>query len=130
MLAYGVVTGVSDSIVVRVDELDFGVNGGVDLFLVFILLFLLFPNILLFWYISLAGCYWNSFNSRLKPPSYSSRLIHRMNTKFMDTNEYKVSGMLLFRQNSNASFYLEIKRQRQKQTEMGPAHRRLREQLF
>ena len=56
MLVYGVVTGVSDSIVVGVDEVDFGVNGGVELLLVFILLLLLFPTILLFWYLSLAGC--------------------------------------------------------------------------
>ena len=43
ILAYGVVTGVSDSVVVGVDELGFGVKGRVDLFLVFILLLLLFP---------------------------------------------------------------------------------------
>ena len=43
VLAYGVVTGVSDSVVVGVDELGFGVKGRVDLFLVFILLLLLFP---------------------------------------------------------------------------------------
>ena len=57
MLAYGVVTGVSDSVVVGIDEVDLGVNSGVDLFLVFILLLSLFPIILLFWYLSLAGCY-------------------------------------------------------------------------
>ena len=42
VLANGVVTGVSDSVVVGVDELDFGVKARVDLFLVFILLLLLF----------------------------------------------------------------------------------------
>ena len=47
VLAYGVVvTGVSDSVVVGIDELDFDVKGRVDLFLVFILLLLLFPTIL------------------------------------------------------------------------------------
>ena len=47
MPAYGVVvTGVSDSVVVGVDEVDFSVKGRVDLFLVFILLLLLFPTIL------------------------------------------------------------------------------------
>ena len=47
VLAYGVDNGVSDSIVVGVDEVDFGIKGGVDSFL--------------------------AFNSCLKPPSYSSR---------------------------------------------------------
>ena len=46
MLAYGVVTGVSDSIIAAVDEVDFDVKGRVDLFLVFILLHLLFLTIL------------------------------------------------------------------------------------
>ena len=41
MLAYGVTTGiVSNSIIVGVDEVDFGVIDGVDLFLVFNLLLL------------------------------------------------------------------------------------------
>ena len=46
MLAYDVVTGVSDSFVVGIDEVDFGIKSGVDLFLVFNLLLLLFPAIL------------------------------------------------------------------------------------
>ena len=46
VLAYGVVTGVSDSMVAGVDEVDFDVKGRVDLFLVFILLLLLFLTIL------------------------------------------------------------------------------------
>ena len=35
MLAYGVDNGVSDSIVVGVDEVDFGIKDGVDSFLAF-----------------------------------------------------------------------------------------------
>ena len=47
VLACGVVvTGVSDSIVFGVDEVDFGVKGRGHLFLVFILLLLLFPTML------------------------------------------------------------------------------------
>ena len=46
LLAYGVVTGVSDSIVVGFDEVDVGVKGGFDLFLASNLLLLLFPTIL------------------------------------------------------------------------------------
>ena len=47
VLVYGVVvTGVSDSVVVGVDEVDFSVKGRVDLFLVLILLLLLFLTIL------------------------------------------------------------------------------------
>ena len=47
VLACGVVvTGVSDSIVFGVDQVDFGVKGRGHLFLVFILLLLLFPTML------------------------------------------------------------------------------------
>ena len=46
VLAYGVDNGVSDSIVVGVDEVDFGIKGRVDSSLAFILLLLLFPTIL------------------------------------------------------------------------------------
>ena len=46
LLAYGVVTGVSDSIVVEFDEVDVGVKGGFDLY---------------------------SFNLRLKPPCHPIR---------------------------------------------------------
>ena len=46
MLVHGVDNGVSDSIVVGVDELDFGIKGRVDSFLAFILVLLLFPTIL------------------------------------------------------------------------------------
>ena len=46
VLAYGVAVAVLDSIVVGVNEIDFGVKGGVDLLLFFNLVLLLFPAIL------------------------------------------------------------------------------------
>ena len=74
MLAYGVVTGVSDSMVAGVDEVDFDVKGRVDLFLVFILLLLLFLTILVsvLVYISLTGVATGILSTCLKPSSYSS----------------------------------------------------------
>ena len=72
MLAFGVVTGVSDSIDIGVDEVEFDVKRGVDLFLVFNLLLLLFPNIfagilvLIFCRLLLEF----SLNLRLMPPSF------------------------------------------------------------
>ena len=102
MLVYGVVTGVSDSIAVGVDEVDFGVNGGVELFLVFILLLLLFPTILLFWYLSLAGCCWNSFNSRLKPPSYN------VSMENIDIFYYNVQFTTVTRKLKFLSYFLSV----------------------
>ena len=76
VLGYGIVTRISDLNVVGFDEVEIGVTGRIDLFWLLFCCFCGFrPYFLVFSYLSLAGCYWNSFNSHLKPPSYSS---HRL----------------------------------------------------